>query len=993
MGAVVTKNDDLLEIKIEGRWSEIAETKEKVKSIPGRRWNGDKKVWTVPADPVVADRLLKMIRPEADEAVMEWLRASMTNHEESLTTPLPGDAKLLIPWADRRCPWQPEIVNDERFEGALPWQRAAIDAMASWKRALLCDDMGLGKAESIFSLVLTPTGWTTMGELKVGDFVVGSDGHPTMVEAVYPQGVKPLYRVTMKDGASVLAADDHLWSVRTPNDRFRNTQKWRTKTTLELLQTHDAAGNRRWEVPLVSPVRFVEQTDPLPIAPYFLGVLLGDGCLRKSVTLTCHFKDKTIVDRCQVLTDDTLRPRADRLTYGVCGGNTKSALVDLGLMERKSSNKFIPEVYLRASVDDRLALLQGLMDTDGYNHPLGRAGSPGCSAEIAVSCERLADGIQELVRSLGGTARRRIKKTTHLDSHRITVKLPPEFNPFQHPRKAERYGARTKYPLIQPIQSVEYECDGEAVCIRVAAEDHLYVTEDYIVTHNTFEAMSAVEEWRLRNKLADNVTIPTGPKLVIAPASVLGGWNRELKRWLPDGDVRMIDASDPRKRHDQLAAAINDDAWAVANWEQLRVKRIEAKKARGSGKIKMSVMKEPLFQYPQAAQWDTAHEDWDIPLWRKAEREFGGTPEPWLAVIADEIHRAKNKDAAQTKGLHRVYGQVMYGLTGTPIMNSPDELWSLLAWLWPDEYHERGAAYAPGAVPYWTFYETHVDYWEDHHKRKVITGVKNPDALRYALKGKLIRRTAKILGLKGRKRFYYDVPMTKKQQKLYDEAEKAMWLAVEQDVAAGNKEAIAFARLAAEGGTTVELMRIPNGAARFVRLQQIIENAALLGGPDESANMDDFEAKFEESGQAQWVVFCNYKESCDILASRLRNKYGDDIRVEIYNGDVRPQDRTEIEDAYQRGEVHVIIGTIAAMYQGITLTNGHLQHWLSRAVVPAWNEQGEARQDRLGQQELVRVYIPQAPDTVATDKVHVINRLKEGIVKAIIPQDEIQQEG
>lgn len=650
MAITVEKVDDLLEIKIEGRWSEIAEAKDKVKDIPGRRWNPEKKVWVVPAEPHIADRLLKTIKPECSDELMAWLKASMTSAEESLTTSIPSDSTdLLIPWATQRMPWQPEVVNDVKFAGALDYQRAAIDVMASNGRALLCDDMGLGK---------------------------------------------------------------------------------------------------------------------------------------------------------------------------------------------------------------------------------------------------------------------------------------------------------------------------------------------------TFEAISAVEEYVLRSDPNGDFTAE-GPRLAIAPASVLGGWARELNRWLDDPPVVVVDGSSPKTRNAQLIEGITNNAWVIVNWEQLRIKKVKVKTQRG-GKKTLYLMKQPLFEYPQAAEWGLTPDDWeDVANHAKAARAFGKEDPYWLAAMADEIHRAKNKDAAQTKGLHRVQASMMLGLTGTPIMNSPDELWSLLRWLWPDEFHERGAAHAPGALAYWPFYMTYVDFWEDHFGRKVVTGVKNPDALRYLLKGKLIRRTANILGLKGRRRFFYDVPLNPDQQKLYNEAEKSMWLAVEADVAAGNKDAIEFARKAAEGGTIVELMQIPNGAARFVRLQQIIENAALLGGPDSSANMDDFEQKFADSRPNPWVVFCLYKDSCSILAERLRRKYGAEVRV--YNGDVSPRDRTEIEDEFQRGEVDVIVGTIDAMYQGITLTRGHLQHWLSRAVVPAKNEQGESRSDRQGQQDLVRVYIPQAANTVSTDKVHVINRLKEGIVRTVVPQDKIEE--
>jgi SNF2 family DNA or RNA helicase len=621
----LTKNGDQLEVNLSGcRGSEFRDAKEKIRAIPGRRWDPQSKNWIVPADPVSAERILKTIQPEAADELINWITESKASYEESLTSPIPDDADdLLLDWAYKRLPHQPEYVNDEEFKGLLPYQRAGVRHMG--ERAVLADDMGLGK---------------------------------------------------------------------------------------------------------------------------------------------------------------------------------------------------------------------------------------------------------------------------------------------------------------------------------------------------TIQAIAAVEEWRLRNGHAD------GPKLIVCPSSVKGSWERELRRWLPpETEVHVIAGSYAKtkassaeeKRASAIQRGIEANAWIIVNWEQLRCvkQKVKTKRRNGTFHTKtVKVMKEPLFENTE-----------------------------WLAVVADEVHRAKNPKAQQSIGLWRTRGQVMYGLTGTPIMNSPDELWSILRWLWPDEFHELGLR--KNAVAYSDFYETYVDYWEDHFKRKIITGVKNPDALRFLLKGKMIRRTAKILGLKGRKRIRYPVPLTPKQQKLYDEAENSMWLAVAEDIAAGNQSAIQFAQAAAKGGDPVTLYNIPNGAARFVRLRQVIENAALLGGPDESANMDDFEQKFIDSRPEPWVVYCEFKDSCEILAERLRKKYG--ATVEVYTGDVRPADRTYIEDRFQRGEIDVIVGTIGAMREGITLTRSHLQHWVSRAMVPAWNEQGEAREDRLGQQKQVLVYIPQAEGTVVTGNVEPTNRVKEKIVSTVIPMDEIKE--
>src|SRR3989440_7759681 len=138
-----------------------------------------------------------------------------------------------------------------------------------------------GRAQPLTAKVLTPDGWRPIGDLAVGDLVVGSDGLPTPVLGVYPQGSKPVYRVTTQDGASTLACGEHLWTVRTPDDRSHGRAS-------RVLQTQDMIGHlrrghvHRYELPLVDPVEFVPQD--VPIDPYALGLLLGDGRLTTSTT-------------------------------------------------------------------------------------------------------------------------------------------------------------------------------------------------------------------------------------------------------------------------------------------------------------------------------------------------------------------------------------------------------------------------------------------------------------------------------------------------------------------------------------------------------------------------------------------------------------------------------------------------------------------------------------------------------------------------------------
>jgi phosphate starvation-inducible PhoH-like protein len=138
-----------------------------------------------------------------------------------------------------------------------------------------------GRAQPIDSPVLTPDGFRPIGQLEVGDLVIGSDGRPTPVLGVYPQGVKDVYRVTTQDGASTLACGEHLWSVRTAADRRRG-KVGRVLQTKDMIGRLRAAHAHRYELPMVGAVQMPEQT--VPLDPYALGLLLGDGCLTTSTT-------------------------------------------------------------------------------------------------------------------------------------------------------------------------------------------------------------------------------------------------------------------------------------------------------------------------------------------------------------------------------------------------------------------------------------------------------------------------------------------------------------------------------------------------------------------------------------------------------------------------------------------------------------------------------------------------------------------------------------
>jgi SNF2 family DNA or RNA helicase len=155
MPAVLKKVGEELHLNLSGcRGFEFSDAREKVQAIPGRRFDWDTKNWIVEATPQNADRLLKTVRPNASEELVTWVANELSAAEESLVMPLADDAELLIPWATKRMPWQPEEVNDEKFNGLLPHQRSGVDAIVAGDgRSLLGDDMGLGKTLQLISAV------------------------------------------------------------------------------------------------------------------------------------------------------------------------------------------------------------------------------------------------------------------------------------------------------------------------------------------------------------------------------------------------------------------------------------------------------------------------------------------------------------------------------------------------------------------------------------------------------------------------------------------------------------------------------------------------------------------------------------------------------------------------------------------------------------------------------------------------------------------------
>jgi phosphate starvation-inducible protein PhoH and related proteins len=362
-----------------------------------------------------------------------------------------------------------------------------------------------GRAQPLSSAVLTPGGFRPIGSLRVGDLVTGSGGQPTPILGVYPQGRKAVFRVRAQDGASTLCCGEHLWHVFTPEDRRRG-KAGRVLETGQMIDRLRRADQRRYELPLLSaPAEFEPRN--VPLDPYALGLLLGDGCLTTTTTPTFTTSDPELVARLDALLEGIeLQPKGRydyvlRRVHGHRGGviianPVTRVLRDLELAGTYSHTKFVPKDYLHNSAAARIALLQGLLDSDGG--PVTQEGRT-CRIQYTTCSEALRDDVVYLVRSLGGVAywRRRGadgrppgfahgRPVEHRsDAFVMDIRLPPLIEPFRLSRKRDVYRRHGGGRPMRFIDSIEPEGQAETVCIQVAAADSLYVTEDFLLTHNT----------------------------------------------------------------------------------------------------------------------------------------------------------------------------------------------------------------------------------------------------------------------------------------------------------------------------------------------------------------------------------------------------------------------------------------------------------------------------------------------------------------------------
>lgn len=529
-------------------------------------------------------------------------------------------------------------------------QRQILESIRDNERTAVPACFGPGKMVANYEPVLTAAGWKKHGDLAPGDEVFSVDGSRAGVLGVFPQGERPMYRVTFSDGATVDVGLDHLWVARFhyrlnrtrcsvcdvplglgangrplcavhrraagglkhcsiclngfPVDRFtrdagkpdgfrtmcRDCHRWRRNNpglamgekrgewqvvTTEDLLRHGGErpmGPRRAEVPLPQPVQLGHRQ--LPVDPYVMGVLLGDGSL-PGRTVTC-VESQMVAElgrRCDL---SAMRATGRAPSFYVRGVGPH--LRELGVAGLRSWEKWVPEPYLLASAEQRLELLRGLMDTDGYMP------GNGATCEFSSTSRRLADDVAFLARSLGGMARVKHRgpsgyshngeRRVGRESWRVSVAVP--VCPFLLDRKAEgwragneRRGWRTKGTkrLRRLVVGIEPVGAAEASCILVDHPSRSYVVgEGQVVTHNTWLAARVaawwVESWPVGTALA----VTTADKFIRVKGQLWAHVRRLHRAHHLQGRVNLTEWWVGQEQLALGFSAKDTDADAVAGW-------------------------------------------------------------------------------------------------------------------------------------------------------------------------------------------------------------------------------------------------------------------------------------------------------------------------------------------------------------------------------------------------------------------------------------------
>ena len=426
---------------------------------------------------------------------------------------------------------------------------------------------GSGKCQPLTSTVFTPDGISKIGDIKIGDYVISEEGKPIKVINVFPQEEKKkIYRITFSDNSFTECTDDHLWNVCSRYNMYneflktgkenKKYKKWETLTLQQIIKDGLKIGKTnkdKWFIPITQPIEF--NYKKTKIDPYILGCLIGDGCITSTPNITTTdnqilsaFEQYCINNKLNINLIKN-KSKQKEITYSITGSNNilSQYLKYYNLYGTTSFNKFIPKDYLYNSIENRISLLQGLMDTDGWIQiSKFRTGNGHTSqAWYCTISKQLKDDFVFLIQSLGGICYVQEKQGKYKAkgekeykhtaiNYRICINLPNSIRNqlFRLERKQERITPQLNIPN-RTISNIEYLREDDSVCILVDSSTHLYLTDNAIVTHNSLVSAQSALDFLFKKEISaiyvTRAAVEVGHSLGFLPGSLDEKFNPYLE--------------------------------------------------------------------------------------------------------------------------------------------------------------------------------------------------------------------------------------------------------------------------------------------------------------------------------------------------------------------------------------------------------------------------------------------------------------------------------
>lgn len=904
---------------------------EHVKNVPGRQWLPDRKKWTIPKAHL--GWFLNQIKGTVYENAVSIKSEEHLNENATLDATKSGD----IPDIDISDVDLYVKAGCSLYQHQLDFLKYAKSR--NGKGFVLGDEMGLGKALTLDTKIYTPEGFKYMSDICVGDTVFNELGQPVTVLATYDHESLDMYRVTFSDNKSVTCCKDHLWTI------LDNEHKSYTCSLSDIISgdwRHQK--NRRGykyqsvHIPKCRPVQFESQ--PVPLDSYLIGALLGDGCLSIAGTVGFSSADVEMIDMLNSCVPYGYHlhstPSAANIDYTIvrihrdfdCINNqnaVSTALKSLGLVGTKSHTKFVPDIYKYNSVDVRLGVLQGLIDTNGYvNNDNG--------VIYTTVSERLKDDVVFLSESLGCICTEHYNDNTN--SWDVSIKCDDPSQLCRLSRKKSKLHPR-KYKPRRSFKSIEYVGKLPGKCITVSGDSKLYLCEHFIVTHNTLESMNYALYQRKVHGYKHCL-------IICCVNSAKYSWQEDIETHTQGKESAYIlgtrkkrkggvkySTSGTDKAQDLITGHMYSDTespelpyFLITNIESLRA-RVGKNYVLVSEIVKM--------------------------IWKQE----------LAMIIIDEVH--KNMSPKSTQGKMVLKIKQMTGsaaewipMTGTPIVNRPTDVFTPLKLV---------DAHAVKSYYDWCRYFIVYGGFGDHE----VMGYKNIPQLKQMLQSNMLRRLKKdVLDLPDKIRTNVYVENTPTQQKLYTQIQNEI-IASKESILSEINPMAAFLRLRQVNGSpelvdptiTVDPKYLSKNA-KLVELLRLLE-------------------EITERGE-KVVVFSNWVEPLKTLYKFVASKY----KTTCFTGTMSEADRQQHKRVFiNNPDYKVMLGTIGALGVNHTLTVANNVIFYDEPWTPGDKTQAEDRCHRIGSTMPLNIYTLLTVNTV-DDRVHKILGDKNDISNYIV---------